>query len=128
MLDIDKFSRIPIYEQVIAQLEKHIQLGTYPPEAPLPSVRALAVSVGVNPNTLQKAYSELERRGLCFSVPGSGRFVARDAQTLLSLRAHKKQDEFTALLLELMEAGMAKDAIHALVDKVADKRSGEETI
>lgn len=128
MLDIDKFSRVPIYEQVIAQLEKHIQLGIYPPEALLPSVRALAVSLGVNPNTLQKAYSELERRGLCFSVPGSGRFVARDAQVLLSLRARKKQEAFAALLGELMEAGMTRDAIHALVDGAAEKKSGEETI
>lgn len=128
MLEIDKFSRVPIYEQIIAQLETHIRLGTFSPEEPLPSVRALSVSVGVNPNTLQKAYTEMERRGLCFSVPGSGRFVAREAQTLLMLRSQKRQGELGRLLSELMDAGMSRDELHAFVDGIADKRAGEETI
>lgn len=128
MLEIDKFSRVPIYEQIIAQLETHIRLGTFSPEEPLPSVRALSVSVGVNPNTLQKAYTEMERRGLCFSVPGSGRFVAHEAQTLLMLRFQKRQEELEKLLSELMDAGMSRDELHAFVDAVAGKRSGEGTI
>lgn len=128
MLEIDKFSRVPIYEQIIAQLETHIRLGTFSPEEPLPSVRALSVSVGVNPNTLQKAYAEMERRGLCFSVPGSGRFVAREAQTLLMLRSQKRQEELGKLLSELMDAGMSRNELHAFVDGIADKRSGEEKI
>ena len=128
MLEIDKFSRVPIYEQIIAQLETHIRLGTFSLEEPLPSVRALSVSVGVNPNTLQKAYTEMERRGLCFSVPGSGRFVAREAKTLLMLRSQKRQGELGRLLSELMDAGMSRDELHAFVDAVADKRAGEETI
>ncbi len=128
MLEIDKFSRVPIYEQIIAQLETHIRLGTFSPEEPLPSVRALSVSVGVNPNTLQKAYTEMERRGLCFSVPGSGRFVAREAKTLLMLRSQKRQGELGRLLSELMDAGMSRDELHTFVDGIADKRAGEETI
>ncbi|MEL7602278.1 MAG: GntR family transcriptional regulator [Bacillota bacterium] len=128
MLEIDKFSRVPIYEQIIAQLETHIRLGTFAPEASLPSVRALSVSVGVNPNTLQKAYAELERRGLCFSVPGSGRFVARNAQTLLMLRSQKRQEELGKLLSELMETGMSRNELHAFVDDIADQRSGKEKI
>jgi ABC-type Na+ transport system ATPase subunit NatA/DNA-binding transcriptional regulator YhcF (GntR family) len=123
MLEIDKFSRVPIYEQIIAQMETHIRLGTFAPEEPLPSVRTLSVSVGVNPNTLQKAYAELERRGLCFSVPGSRRFVARSAQTLLMLRAQKRQEELGKLLSALMEAGMSRNELHAFVDDIADQRS-----
>lgn len=128
MLEIDKFSRVPIYEQIIAQMETHIRLGTFAPEEPLPSVRTLSVSVGVNPNTLQKAYAELERRGLCFSVPGSRRFVARSAQTLLMLRAQKRQEELGKLLSALMEAGMSRNELHAFVDDIADQRSGKEKI
>ncbi len=128
MLEIDKFSRIPIYEQIIAQLEKHIRLGTFAPEQPLPSVRALSVSVGVNPNTLQKAYAELERRDLCFSVPGSGRFVSRNAQTLLMLRSQKRKEELGNILSELMASGMSREELHAFVDDIADKKTGEVTI
>lgn len=128
MLEIDKFSRVPIYEQIIAQLETHIRLGTFEPEQPLPSVRALSVSVGVNPNTLQKAYVELERRSLCFSVPGNGRFVSRNAQTLLMLRSQKRREELGILLSELLAAGVSRDELHAFVNEIADKRSGEEKI
>ena len=80
------------------------------------------------PNTLQKAYAELERRGLCFSVPGSGRFVARNAQTLLMLRSQKRQEELGKLLSELMETGMSRNELHAFVDDIADQRSGKEKI
>ena len=63
LLTIDKLSRTPIYEQVVAQLEMHIQLGSFSQDQALPSVRSLSLELGVNPNTLQKAYAELERRG-----------------------------------------------------------------
>ena len=79
MLTIDKYSRVPIYEQIIQQVEMHIALGDMPPESLLPSVRSLSVELSVNPNTLQKAYTELERRGLCYTVPGNGRFISPNA-------------------------------------------------
>lgn len=87
MLTIDKYSRVPIYEQIIQQVEMHIALGDMPPDSLLPSVRSLSVELSVNPNTLQKAYPELERRGLCYTVPGNGRFISADApQKLRSSR------------------------------------------
>ena len=69
LLTIDKLSRTPIYEQVVAQLEMHIQLGSFSQDQALPSVRSLSLELGVNPNTLQKAYAELERRGLRYPLP-----------------------------------------------------------
>ena len=79
MLTIDKYSRVPIYEQIISQVETLIALGDLPPEGQLPSVRTLSVELSVNPNTLQKAYTELERKGLCYTIPGNGRFISPDA-------------------------------------------------
>ena len=55
MFTIDKYSRVPIYEQIIEQVEMHIALGDLAPESLLPSVRSLSVELSVNPNTLQKA-------------------------------------------------------------------------
>lgn len=97
MFAVDKYSRVPIYEQIIAQVEMHIALGDLASESLLPSVRSLSVELSVNPNTLQKAYAELERRGLCYSVPGSGRFIAADAPE--KLRAGRQ-----ALLADIAEA------------------------
>ncbi|MGI6176729.1 MAG: GntR family transcriptional regulator [Christensenellales bacterium] len=81
MLMINKLSRVPIYEQIIEQIENLIASGVFTQE--LPSVRMLSQQLSINPNTLQKAYTELERRGICYSVPGSGRFVAGDAKAIL---------------------------------------------
>ena len=88
MFTIDKYSRVPIYEQIIEQVEMHIALGDLAPESLLPSVRSLSVELSVNPNTLQKAYAELERRGLCYSVPGNGRFISPGAPE--ALRASRR--------------------------------------
>ncbi|MDL2217245.1 GntR family transcriptional regulator [Christensenellaceae bacterium OttesenSCG-928-M15] len=122
MLQVDKFSRIPIYEQIVAQLERQISLGVFAPEAPLPTVRSLSMSLGVNPNTLQKAYTELERRGMCVSVPGSGRYVAKNARALLLLRSREKKEEFKSTAIELMEAGMGKEELHAAVDEAYEQK------
>lgn len=96
MFTVDKYSRVPIYEQIIAQVEMHIALGDLAPEGLLPSVRSLSVELSVNPNTLQKAYAELERRGLCYSVPGNGRFISPDAAE--KLRASRQ-----GLLVDIAE-------------------------
>ena len=100
-MQIDKFSRTPIYEQVIDGIEREILTGELKPNSPVASVRALSVQFSVNPNTLQKAYTELERRGLCYSVPGSGRFVSPDAMQRLHEARSKLLDEITALSREL---------------------------
>ena len=71
MLEIDKMSRVPIYEQVIQKLELLILTNVLGPNSPLPSVRSLSQELSVNPNTLQKAYSEMELKGICYSVPGT---------------------------------------------------------
>ncbi len=69
-------SRLPIYIQIVEQLKLAVVSGEYVPGERLPSVRELASSAGVNPNTMQKALAELESTGLVYSSRTSGRFVA----------------------------------------------------
>lgn len=76
MIDIDVQSRIPIYKQIYNQIETLALNGVYEPNAQLMSVRQLAKLVGINPNTIIKAYSELEQNGIIYSVPGRGSFVS----------------------------------------------------
>jgi GntR family transcriptional regulator len=83
VISIDKYSQVPIYEQIISEIERLILLGLMKPGSPLPSVRSLSQELSINPNTLQKAYSELERRGVCRSVPGTGRFISDNAVEIL---------------------------------------------
>lgn len=126
MLSIDKFSRIPIYEQIIAQVEMHILFGDFAPGDTLPSVRALSLSLNVNPNTLQKAYTELERRGLCQSVPGSGRFISENAKALLTQRSKDRLGELRALALELMNAGVTSQEILQCIQAAIDEAEQKE--
>lgn len=120
LLTIDKLSRTPIYEQVVAQLEMHIQLGSFAQDQALPSVRSLSLELGVNPNTLQKAYAELERRGLCVSVPGSGRYVTADARELLAARSRLALGDLTDLVIKLRGAGVTREEILSCVQSALD--------
>ncbi len=126
MWQIDKFSRIPIYEQVIDLVERFVLQGILREDEQLPSVRSLSQSMGVNPNTLQKAYVELERRGICRSVPGSGRYVSREAKTKLSERNGLRLDEFKRLAEELIKSGVSADELIGFIQSIQPEESHEK--
>lgn len=76
MIVIDYHDKRPIYEQIIDRFQMLILNGALDPDTQLPSVRSLAMELAINANTIQRAYSELERRGLIYSVKGRGNFVS----------------------------------------------------
>lgn len=121
MLLIDKQSNVPIYEQIIKQFETLIISGVLKPDTILPSVRKLSVALSINPNTLQKAYAELEERGICYSEAGRGRFVARDAREKIKQDKNKSisrlQESVTRLAL--MDVGL--DELLGLVRNAFEK-------
>lgn len=81
MIVIDNRDRRAIYEQVVDRLSNLMLIGVLQPGEKLPSVRSLAVDLSINPNTIQKAYLELERQGYVYSVKGVGSFVS-DMETI----------------------------------------------
>ena len=128
MFTIDKMSRTPIYEQLIREFELCILSGDIPENGQLPSVRALSQELGVNPNTLQKAYTEIERRGLCYTVPGSGRFIAKDALGKLRDLKSGRLQELEPILASLRDAGVERGTVKEFVDKVYDQTGNNENI
>lgn len=84
MYSIDNQSRKAVYEQIVEQTERFVLTGIIQPDQPMPSVRSLSLELSVNPNTIQKAYSELERRGVIYISPGKGSFVSPGAKDSLS--------------------------------------------
>ncbi|HWQ97662.1 MAG TPA: GntR family transcriptional regulator [Clostridia bacterium] len=115
MFQIDRFGRTPIYEQIIDQTQRLIASGILKEGDQLPSVRALSQELSVNPNTLQKAYSELERRGLCVSAPGNGRFVTADAFRLVGEGMKERLEELKRIAEELCAAGLpVEQVLHAV--------------
>ena len=111
MFQIDRFGRRPIYEQIIEQTEQLIASGVLNPGDQMPSVRALSQTLSANPNTLQKAYAELERRGITVSAPGSGRYISKDAKRLVSQGMESLLTEVTTLSAKLCIAGIPKQRV-----------------
>jgi len=111
MFQIDPLSRVPVYEQLVEQVESYILTGLLEPNSQLPSVRNLSVTLSVNPNTIQKAIIELDRRGLVYSVPGKGCFIAENAKETLSKAKHGRMDELIEIATELKLAGVPKDEV-----------------
>jgi len=111
MFQIDRFGRTPIYEQIIDQTQRLIASGILKEGDQLPSVRVLSQELSVNPNTLQKAYSELERRGLCVSAPGNGRFVTAEAFRLVGEGLKERLEDIQHIAEELCAAGMPVEQV-----------------
>lgn len=106
MFDIDLQSRVPIYEQLYKKTLELVIKGVLIENSQMPSVRSLAKDLGVNPNTVAKAYQELERGGIIYSLPGRGSFVAKI--TADSLKQYALSD-FDAAVAEALNAGLSAD-------------------
>ena len=125
MLLIDKFSGKPVYEQLIEGVERGILTGVYAEGSQLPSLRELSAVLSVNPNTIQKSYAELTRRGVILPAPGSGCYVAPNAREVLRREASNKLEALRVLADELRLAGVDEQDILAAVrsqDEVNDKK------
>ena len=104
----------PIYEQIQAELRRLMLTGALPPGSRLPSVRELAGQLAINPNTIQRAYRELESDGYILSVAGKGSFVAQIDQVV---EQQKKQavEAFRAAAQRLRALGLGEEELAALL-------------
>ena len=110
-----------MYEQIKEQLEKFILNGTIAPGEQIPSVRSLSLQLSINPNTILKAYSELDTQGIIYSVPGKGYFVCENALDIVSAAKYDKLDELSAVLADMALAGIPKEEILQRVNKAYTK-------
>lgn len=125
MLSLDFKSRQPIYEQIYNSIVKYIALGVLMPNQQLQTVRATALELGVNPNTVGKAYQKLEKDGYIYSVTGKGSFVSDkiDADSTKRLIFTQK---LTNVLIEGIDLGFAKQNIISIVTDVYSDREVEQ--
>ncbi|HBS91593.1 MAG TPA: GntR family transcriptional regulator [Erysipelotrichaceae bacterium] len=110
MFTLNYKSRLPIYEQIQSQVIEFIALGYLKPHHQLPAVRQLASDLGVNPNTVQKAYQELERMGYIYSQIGKGSFI-NEQQDVLQLTKNQKFDDLCELVTQMKGLGIALEDI-----------------
>jgi GntR family transcriptional regulator len=121
LLIIDKKSHKPIYEQIVEQIKTLIACDVLKVGDKLESVRSLSSSLGINPNTIQKAYTELESQYICQSSPGLGRFVTADAKIVIKANAQRKIEEFDKSIYSFVLYGMELDEVLELTKKSFNK-------
>ena len=105
----------PIYTQLVEQIRLRIAAGSFAPGERLPSVRDMALSAGVNPNTMQRALAELERTGLVFSQRTAGRFVTEDRQMIERVREDLAEACIRKFMSEMDLLGYSPEEAAALL-------------
>lgn len=107
----------PIYIQLKEQIKLLIVSGVYPAGAKLPAVRDMASDASVNPNTLQKALSELEREGLVYSQRTSGRFVTEDGKMIIQAKNELALEQIEMFFEKMAGMGYSKDETLVLIEE-----------
>ncbi len=128
MIILDYKDRRPIYEQVIEKLEELMIRGVLKANDPLPSVRSLAMDLSINPNTIQRAYAELERRGYIYSMKGKGSFVA-ETSVMKEDRKKSLMNGLNEMIDEAVRLGLSKREIMNLIEsryQAAENSTGGE--
>ncbi len=121
MIVLDYRDRRPLYEQVTEKLEELMFSGVLPPDSRLPSGRSMATELSINPNTIQRAYAELERQGYIYSIQGKGSFVS-DGRYLAEGIRKDWEKQFDAAIEEGLRIGVSyQDMIKILEEREGGK-------
>lgn len=116
MIILDYLDKRPIYEQVVDKVKDLIYKEVLKADEKMPSVRALAIDLSINPNTIQRAYAELERDGFIYSVKGRGNYVS-DISNLLPARQQEFYDELDKMLDKMATLGITKEMLIDYIDR-----------
>ena len=125
LISIDVRDRKLIYEQLVDNIKQLILQGDMKKDDVLPSVRSLARELGINPNTIQKAYGELERQGIIMTYVGRGSVVVTGQSELANDRKHILFEKISLLAEEARLLGMSKDEFTSLSAESWEKGNGK---
>lgn len=113
---------LPIYTQLMHRLSEGIVSGVYAPGEKLPSVRDFALEAGVNPNTMQRALTDLEREGLVFSVRTSGRFVTENAEMIRNARFRMADERVEQFLTDMQQLGCTREEVIEILKQAKEEK------
>ncbi len=125
MFSVNAMSGVPVYEQLVNQVETYIATGVLEAGSQLPSVRSLSVTLSVNPNTVQKAFSDLIQRGIVTAVPGKGNFVSEDALSAIKEKGKRRLAQFSSLVRELRLFGIEKEELLMILENEFNLKGGD---
>ena len=125
-MDIDFNAAYPIYEQVIEELKKELVRGELKAGDKLPSQRKLARKIDVNPNTVQRAYREMEQRGLVETKRGRGTFIKDDDKVMIEIKKEMAESAVKEFLDEMISLGFDKENIVKKINENLKRRQEDE--
>ena len=114
MIVLDYQDRRPIYEQIVEKFRHLILSGALPPGSRMPSVRQLAMDLSINPNTIQRAYNQLEQEGLIYPVKGKGNFIA-DSECVRKISRKSYLEEMKTLVQKGRDMGFAEEELTYII-------------
>ena len=117
MILIDYKDRRPIYEQIVEKFQQMIICGVMEPDSPMPSVRNLAMELSINPNTIQRAYQELEQDGYVYRRKDEGTFVAKENR-VNEMRRRELMQKFDLVVRELSELSVSSNELAERVEVI----------
>lgn len=108
MVNLDYQSRTPIYKQIVLEVERYVSLGILKPKDQLMSIREMATTLGINPNTVKKAYTELESKGVITVISTKRAYVSDNIKRVVDEKINSKINEIKSIIAELEQLGVIK--------------------
>ena len=117
-INLDYTSRIPIYEQIVNEIERYVALGILKEKEQILSIRELASNLGINPNTVKKAYSVLESKNVIVSLSTKGTFISSDVNSIKNTTINNYINDIKGIMNKLNKLGLDNKEI---IDKIKKK-------
>lgn len=116
LINLDYQNRIPIYEQIVSTIENYVALGILKPKEQMPSIRELASNLGINPNTVKKAYDILENKKIISTISTKGTFISDRTDEVLEIKKSKEVEKLNNQIEILLNLGFNKKEIKDIVN------------
>ena len=116
----------PVFIQIMEKLKRDIVTGSYRPGDKLPSVRELAAEAAVNPNTMQRAFSELEREGLVYTKRTNGRFITEDETMIKQLQEKLAREQVDQFFARMEQLGVSRVETLRMLQAAAQENEGQQ--
>lgn len=117
MINLDYQSRVPIYEQIVSNIEKYVAVGILKENTQIPSIRDMASALGVNPNTVKKSYDILESKKVITTISTKGTFIAKDTSIATTNKINEYINEIKAKINKLNNLGLSFEQIIERIKK-----------
>ncbi len=127
MITVNFQSRTPVYQQLYDDVIRLVSVGAMSVDSKLPTVRSLATELGVNPNTVAKAYKMLESDGYIYSVVGRGSFISNKLSKEGAGKM-KAMEELEVSVKSAIKKGVTKDEIYTIVNRIVDRIVEDEEV